>query len=166
MKTEAQVLAETMHDVRRMTVFYFSQFKDKDPFLRFPVGDTGAFFNSAYWIMAHLAVTENFLLLHSIGGERVSIPWARSFGIGSTGDNPADGPSMEEVLTFQKLVHAKAMEYLGSLSDEYLAQPSANGFAFGSEDSVRGVIRHAIRHEGVHTGHLSWLCRLNGVKVI
>lgn len=166
MKTEAQVLSEAMHDVRRLTVFYFSQLRDKDPFLRFPVGDTGALFNSAYWIMAHLAVTENFLLLHTIGGDRVSIPWARSFGIGSSGDNPADGPTMEDVLATQKIVHAKAMEHIGSLTEEQLSQPSVNGFAFGSEDSVRGVIRHAIRHEGAHAGHLSWLCRLHGVKVI
>jgi hypothetical protein len=166
MKSEAKVLAETMHDVRRLTIFYFKQLENVDVFQRFPIGDSGAYFNSAYWIMAHLAVTENFLLLHSIGGERLPIPWARLFGIGSSGDNPENGPGLDEILKVQKEVHKTAIDFISSLSDGDLMLPSVNGFAFGSEDTRAAVIRHAIRHEGVHTGHLSWLCRLHGIKVI
>ncbi len=166
MSTEGIILAETMHDARRLAIFYFKQLEGVDIYKRFPIGETEQLFNSVHWVMAHLAVTENFLLLHSIGGEKIPIPWARSFGLGSTGDSPQDSPSIDEILNVQKAVHNKSLEYINGLSDEDLDQPTVNGITFGTEDSRRAIIRHAIRHEGLHTGHLSWLCRLHGLKII
>jgi uncharacterized damage-inducible protein DinB len=166
MKTEGIILAETMHDARRLAIFYYKQLENVDIYKRFPIGESGQFFNSVHWVMAHLAVTENFLLLHTIGGEKIPISWARSFGLGSTGDSPNDSPSIEEILDVQRAVHKKSLEYVKSLSNEDMDQPTINGITFGTDDTRRSIIRHAIRHEGLHTGHLSWLCRLHGLKII
>ena len=84
--------------------------------------------------------------------------------------NISDADSITEVIkkriSYFKEVHEKSISYVSQLTDENLAKPTTNGIDFGGEDSVMAIIKHAIRHEGVHTGHLSWLCKLFGVKTI
>lgn len=162
MKTQAETLAETMHDVRRLTIFYFKQMEGKDLKHRFKIGEE--YLNSAYWLMGHIAATQNFLLLHSMGQDRVPIPWARQFGMGSDGEIPSEGPEMEEILGTQKLVHNRSLDYIRSMDDESLAIPNSSGFSLASDNSRAALIRHAIRHEGFHAGQLGWLCKLHGVK--
>ena len=77
-----------------------------------------------------------------------------------------DCPPFEEVLSYFKEVHEKAITHISQLTDNDLAKPTTNGIDFGGEDSIRAIIKHSIRHEGVHTGHLSWLCKLFGLKTL
>ncbi len=160
--TASETLAQTMEQTRNLTLFYFNKLKDQDIHKQFVL--EGLALNNAFWIMAHLAVTENFLLLHSIGAEREKISWARNFGLGSEIMEPENCPMFEEVKTVMNSVHAKAMNYVRSLTDEDLLKPTINGVNFGGEDSVKSTIMHAIRHEGGHTGQLGWLCKLYGIK--
>jgi hypothetical protein len=40
------------------------------------------------------------------------------------------------------------------------------GFGFGGIKTNRMMVIHAIRHEAMHTGHLSWLCKINKVESV
>ena len=122
--------------------------------------------SSISWLVAHITISENWLLLVCTGGERVKIPWARQYGLGSIPPKKEDAPSFEEILKYFKEVHHTAINYVSQLTDEDLSKPTTNGITFGGEDSVRAIIKHAIRHECAHAGHLSWLCKLFDVKTI
>lgn len=163
-KTETQTLVETLEITRKLTQFYYNKLKDQDVHKTYSC--EGVALNSILWIMAHITVSENWLLLVCTGGERVKIPWARQFGLGSTIPEKEAYPPVEEILTAFNKVHEAAMQHVASLSDEQLAQPTTNGVTFGGEDSVRAIIKHAIRHEASHAGQLGWLCKINGVTTI
>ena len=160
---EAKVLSEMLDKTRAMTRWYISKMKDVDMHRTFEV--EGKTLNSAFWITAHLAVTENWLTLTATNGSPVDIPWRKQFSMGSEIPKPEDCPPIKEVLDKMKEVHAAAMEHISSLTDEQLAQPNAKGWDFGGTETVKGIIQHAIRHEGTHTGHLSWLCKLHGIHL-
>ncbi|MFN3917770.1 MAG: DinB family protein [Flavobacteriales bacterium] len=164
MRTESLILADVMDKTRQVSLFYFSQLQGKD--LHKIFDSEGIKLNNAFWIIAHLAVTENFLLLRSTGGEIIKFGWAKQFGIGSTVPEKADCPPLKEVLETSQLVHQRSIDHIRSLTDEDLNKPTSTGVNFGGEDTVRSIIIHAIRHEGIHSGHLSWLCKLHGVKTI
>ncbi|PIQ15055.1 MAG: hypothetical protein COW67_10470 [Flavobacteriales bacterium CG18_big_fil_WC_8_21_14_2_50_32_9] len=163
-KTQTQTLVEMLELSRELTKFYLSHLKGKDEHKIFEID--GKQFNSISWLIAHITVSENWLLLVCTGGEKVAIPWARQYGLGSEPPKKEDAPSFEEILKYFKEVHQKAINYVSKLTDEDLAKPTANGTNFGGEDSVGAIIKHAIRHECVHAGHLSWLCKLFDVKTI
>ncbi|HRH38872.1 MAG TPA: hypothetical protein PK760_11030, partial [Flavobacteriales bacterium] len=91
--------------------------------------------------------------------------WAKHFTVGSAGLPQEECPPFDEVWAIFNSVHEKVMAHLPTLTSEALDQPNITGLnSIGS--SVRDVITHAIRHEGSHVGHLGWLCKLHGVKVI
>lgn len=163
-KTETQTLIETLNSTRDLTRYYLSNLKGQDVHKVFEV--EGKKLNSILWLVAHMAVSENWLLLVCTRGEHVKIPWARQFGLGSEIPKPEDCPSFEEVLEYFKKVHDTAIAHISTFTDADLASPTTNGIDFGGEDSKRAIIRHCIRHEGVHAGHLSWLCKLFDVKTI
>lgn len=164
-KTEAQALADTMDFSRQLSLYYFHKLKDTDLHKTFEC--EGKKLNSAFWVMAHLAVTENYLLLYATGGEMIRFSWARLFGLGSTIPIKEDCPPLEEILEKLESVHQKALQYIRSLSDDDLDKPNPTPIKFkNAPDTLRMVIQHAIRHEGTHTGHLSWLCKLHGIKTI
>ena len=126
----------------------------------------GKHLNSAFWIMAHLSVTQNYLLLRSTGGDSMKIPYARQFGMGSVPPAIEECPALEDVRGIFNQVHEKAIEHIRNLDPSQLNQKNSTGFVFLGEDSIRSVVVHAIRHENMHSGHLSWLCKLNGLKTI
>lgn len=163
-KTETQTLVETLELSRDLTKFYLKKLKGQDVYKTFEI--EGKELNSILWLIAHITVSENWLLLVCTGGERVKIPWARQFGLGSEIPSKEDYPPAEEILDMFNKVHETAINYVSTLTDEDLAKPTTNGVTFGGEDSVRAIIKHAIRHECTHAGHLSWLCKLFGVKTI
>ncbi len=163
-KTETQTLVETLNLTRDLSNFYIKQLEGKDIYKVFEL--EGIKLNSIIWLIAHLAVSENWLLLVCTGGDRVKIPWARQFGMGSEIPKQEDCPPFEEVLDYFNKVHTECVNYISQLTDEDLAKPTTNGVKFGGEDSVRAIIKHAIRHEGAHAGQLGWLCKLHGVKNI
>jgi uncharacterized damage-inducible protein DinB len=163
-KTETQTLVETLNLTRDLTRYYLKNLKGQDIHKVFKCEDVEL--NSIIWLIAHITVSQNWLLLVCTGGEQVKIPWARQFGLGSKIPNKEDCPPFDEVLSYFKEVHEKAITFVSQLTEKDLAKPTTNGIDFGGEDSVRAIIKHSIRHEGVHTGHLSWLCKLFGVKTI
>jgi len=164
MITEAAVLANVMDKTRQLTGMYLNLLKDTDMHKVFEID--GKKLNSAFWLMAHLSVTENFLLLRSIGGENVKIPWARQFGLGSVPPAEADCPPLDEIKAVFNDIHQKSIKHVATLESSSLDADNLIGFEFLGEKTVRSNIIHAIRHEGTHAGHLSWLCKLNGIKTI
>ena len=163
-KSETQTLVETLELSRGLTNYYLKNLKDQDIYKIFEV--EGKQLNSILWLIAHITVSENWLLLVCTGGEKVSIPWARQFGLGSEIPKKEDCPPFDEVIDYYNQVHQKAIAYITQLSDEDLGKPTTNGVDLGGEDSIRAIIKHAIRHECSHAGHLGWLCKLFGVKTI
>jgi hypothetical protein len=162
MTTEATVLAHVMNKTRDLTQLYLGILSDVDLHKSFEVD--GKKFNNVFWIMAHLPVIENYLLLRSIGGEPLKIPWARQFGLGSVLSEKEDSPPVSEVKEVMEEVHSRAIKHIEGLSDSFLNEPGTTSFEFFGEKSVRSIIVHAIRHEGTHAGHLGWLCKLHGIK--
>lgn len=162
--TEAQILATTFDRTRGYSRWYTSKLKDFDPTRIFQTTE-GTPLNSLYWLNAHLAWAEDFLILGGTHGKRLGIDWLERFGI-DTNPAQAAGPSFKEVLDTQKMVHEAAMAHFKSISDEMLNSTNAYNFTFGGNNDVRGVLIHAIAHEGVHAGHMSWLCKMYGVETV
>ena len=69
--TESKILARVMDQSRQMSLYYINKLKGSDLHKSFVFEDKSL--NSAFWILAHLSVTENWLLLRSTGGEHVKI---------------------------------------------------------------------------------------------
>lgn len=161
--TEAQALAHTMDRARQYTLQYFDVLKDQDPHRVFVC--EGKPLNTVYWIMAHLATTENGLLLRCTGGPFIKFSWARHYTIGGAGMAAEERPPFEEVLAMFHSVHAEVMAHLPTLAPEALDGPNISGLpAIGT--TLRDVITHAIRHESSHAGHLGWLCKLHGLRTM
>ena len=162
-KTESQTLADVYADVRKMTKFYFSKIKDTDIGKRFEIN--GEKFNSAHWLMAHLVWTEDGLLIKSLTGESSGIPWVNSVKLGSNPDN-AELPPIDEIMAALDATHIKALENIRALSNENLEEKTHTGLVFGGADTKRNIIHHAIRHEPMHIGHLGWIAKMSGIKII
>jgi uncharacterized damage-inducible protein DinB len=125
----------------------------------------GKTFNSPYWIAAHLTWTEHSLLIEGMGAELMPIPWLEKFSIGKIPENTEVLPKYEEVLKIMEEVHENAMKVINSLTDKQLDEPNTFGVTFGGVNSKRAVIKHAIRHEPMHIGQISWYLKLNDVKM-
>lgn len=162
--TEAHVLAATLDRTRDLTRFYMGKLKGLDMHRRFTVN--GVELNSAYWIVAHLTSSENWLVLRGTGGPFQKYSWAKLFNLGSQAPDPSACPPLEEILAAFKEVHANSIAHVAGLSEEQLSAPHQALMKIGGQDQVRDVILHAIRHEGLHCGHLSWLCKLHGVPTV
>ena len=161
---ESNALAAVFQSTRELTRFYISKLKDTDPFHEFSVNDIKL--NSAYWIVNHLIWAENYLLLESLEGPKMDLPWLNDFGFGSQIIVNKDMQPLKEVLNVMKQVHQLSINHIKTISADELEKPNAIGFGFGGENSKRMMIHHAIRHESLHTGHLSWICKLNGIKTV
>lgn len=164
MTNECEVLAHVVDKTRQLSLLYLGKLKDCDPYRTYQA--EGVTLNSILWLKAHLAVTENWLLLRSTGGPSVKIPWARQFGLGSAIPAKEEYPPLDEVNAIFNEVHAASVAHVSSLPEEMLGQINTTGFEFAGENTIRSVIVHGIRHEGTHAGHLGWLCKLNGIKTI
>lgn len=164
-KSEAIMLAEMYEKTRLLTRYYLSKLKEVDPFVAQGSGD--AQFNSIYWLMAHLAWAENYLVVEMTGGKSVAPHWMNHYSLGADGSLHEGHGSFKELLDEVKAVHEKSMQYLSSLSDEDLAKENVGKFQFGDGDATcRFSIQHAIRHEALHTGHLSLIAKLNKQKTV
>jgi hypothetical protein len=163
MKAEAEILAETFESVRNLSKFYLSQLGDINVYEQLTVN--GKTFNSPYWIAAHLTWTEHSLLIEGMGAELMPIDWLEKFSIGTTPENGEDLPKFEEVLIKMDEVHEYAMKIIKALTDEQLDEPNNLGLSFGGVNNKRAIIKHAIRHEPMHIGQISWYLKLNDVKM-
>ena len=163
MLSSAALLAHTMDKTREYTMMYLDKLNGQDLHRRFEC--QGIELNTAYWLVAHIAVTQNGLLLMATGGPFEKFSWAKHFERGGAGLPPAECPPFEQVLETFHRIHKTAIAHVASLSDEALEGPNVTGLAIIGR-TVRDVIIHAIRHEGLHTGHLSWLCKLYGIPTM
>ncbi|MEZ4823207.1 MAG: DinB family protein [Ignavibacteria bacterium] len=72
---------------------------------------------------------------------------------------------MEEVLKTMDEVHEKALTVIKNQTDEQLDEDNLFGESFGGSKSKRTLIIHAIRHEPMHIGQLSWILKSNGLTL-
>ena len=163
MPTETQVLAHTMDRTRQHTRYYLDKLLDQDLHHRFVC--EGRELNTAFWLLAHITATQNGLLLMATGGPFEKFSWAKYFGKGGPGLPPEQCPPLAEVLDTFDRIHGKAIAHVRSLPDAALEAPNTTGIAMIGT-TLRDVIIHAIRHEALHTGHLSWLCKLYGITTV
>lgn len=162
-KTEAQILGEAYESVRNLTKFYLSKLDGVDLHQQLEIN--GKKFNSPYWIVAHLVWTEHSLIIRGLGNQSLDIPWLEDFSIGSDSEKIKNKPAYEEVLKKLDEVHLVAMNIINSLSDEQLDGENHIDVTFGGVNSKRSVLRHAIRHEPMHIGQISWILKVNGIKM-
>lgn len=162
-RSEAETLAHMMDRARQYARMYLSLLKDQDPHREFVC--EGKPLNTQFWLVAHLATTENGLLLYATGGPFEKFSWAKHFTVGSKGLPKEQCPPYEEVWATFKAVHEKAMAHLPTLTLDQLDSSNTTKLPLIG-DTMRDVITHAIRHESLHTGHLSWLCKLHGIRTM
>ena len=163
-KTETQTLAEMLEMSRGLTKYYLKKLEGQDIYKTFEIEEKQL--NSILWLIAHLTVSENWLLLVCTGGDKVNIPWARQFGLGSEIPAKEDYPPVEDIMAKFDEVHDASITYINSLADEDLTRPTTNGVTLGGEDTLSSIIKHGVRHEAGHAGQLGWLCKLFDVKTI
>jgi len=160
---QSELLAEALNSVRNLTKFYFSKINPEDLEIQMEVD--GIKFNSPKWLAAHLAWTENFLLLQGIGGKTSEVKWLEEYGFGSNPDDLKSEISFEEIMKTLDEIHNDAINHLISLSDEQLEEKNLIGANFGGKDTNKAVVIHAIRHEPMHTGQISWFLKYRGVTL-
>lgn len=161
-KTEGEILADVYEKVRGLSKMFISGLKDVDIEKRLEINNVK--FNSAQWILAHLVWTEHFLIIVGVGGENMNIDWIDEYGFGSNPDEVKTKPSKEEILKKMDEVHTKAVQIIRSLSDEQLEEDNNINANFGGSKNKRNVITHAIRHEPMHIGQISWILKSNGIS--
>ena len=161
---EALVLSDTFQKTRDLTRWYLSLLKEVDPYKHWEVNGTRL--NSAIWLASHITWAENFLILKGTGGQAVELDWLDNYNIKSSGDLHHNDHNMKIVMAAMKEVHERAMAHLISLSDEKMEEENVLGFGFGGIKTNRMLVIHSVRHEAMHTGHLSWLCKINKVESV
>jgi hypothetical protein len=164
MNNQAILLAETLQKVRDLTRWYFSLLKHADPYRVWEIN--GVKLNSIAWLAAHITWAENFLILEGTGGKPFEIDWLNHYRLGCNGSLHEEKPDMKVILDLLKNVHTRAHTHILTLSNEILETPNPLNVAFGTDNTYRMLIQHAIRHEAMHTGHLSWLCKINGLSSV
>ncbi len=161
---EAMVLSDTFQKTRDLTRWYLSLLKNSDPLKQWEVN--GQRLNSIIWLASHITWAENFLILKGTGGRLVELDWIEHYNISSKGDLHHAEHNMKTVMEAMKEVHEKAMAQLLTITDEDMDTENALGFGFGGIKTKRIIVQHAIRHEAMHTGHLSWRCKINKVETV
>lgn len=162
--TRVQTLFKTYEMARNLSKFYISKLDGIDLKKQYELD--GVKLNTAYWILAHLVWTEHFLIIEGIGGESMGIEWLEDFGFGSSPESVKDGPSIEEIHSRMEEVHNRAIKILNGMNDDQIEEENNIEASFGGSKSKASVLMHAIRHEPMHIGQLSWLLKLNGIKMV
>lgn len=161
---DANLLADAFEATHAMTRYYTSFLKAADPFKVWEVN--GQKLNSLAWLIGHLCWAEDTLILKATGGERFECSWLKHYVIGSDGTIHDPNISFKELLDTRKALHEKAMSHIRTLTNEDLEKENIFGWEFVGSKTVRGIIQHATRHEAMHTGHISWLAKINGIKAV
>ncbi len=159
-RKESEILNEVLERVRSLSKLYIGGAKDIDIDKKIKSGNHT--FNSARWILSHLIWTEHFLLIKGVGGEDMGIKWLDEYSYGSNPDEAKTKLSYEELVKLNDEIHDKASDIIKNLSDEQLDEDNFIGANFGGKKSKRAVILHAIRHEPMHIGQLSWILKAEG----
>lgn len=161
---KSKLLSILLDDARNITRFFLSNLKGHDVYKSFELN--GQKLNNVIWLVGHMAWSQDAFILKNLNTGIVSPDWLSQFGMGSKCPTEGNGPNYTEVYNTFKDIHIKSIEALPNASPELLAQPNMFGFGFGEDKSVEMLVRHCIRHESNHAGHLGWLCKLNGIKTL
>lgn len=156
-------LIETIESVHSLTVWYLSLLKETDLHKNFEVN--GVKINNVFWLTAHIANSENLLLLKALGAKGHDLDWLNAYSLGSKQDIEPE-VSYKELVQTAKQIHIDSISFLKNLSDEDLNKDNLIGFNIGGSKSFKSVIMHHIRHEGIHAGQLGTLCKINKIKTI
>lgn len=165
MPTELSAIREIIQRTRELAHFYLDKTKGKDVKKCFCVGDKKL--NSIYWLVAHMAWAQSNLILRATGGPNPELSWLKLFALGKTAaEGEKDGPAFEEVMAGFEKVHKLAMEHLEKMDPSLLDSTNKLDWEIMGSKTMRAVLIHHIRHEGMHIGHLSWNVTLHGEKTI
>jgi len=162
--TISQIIAEQLDNSRELTRYYLSKLKGADVYKGFICNDKKL--NPIIWEIGHLAVSQNWLVLYLGNGNPEKIEWGKLFALGSTPPKKEDYPPYEEIWNTFKSVHEKSIKHVASLNDEVLNSAPRKEIPFIRNNDLKNLFMHSIRHEGIHAGHLSWLCKLHGIQTI
>jgi hypothetical protein len=123
--------------------------------------------NHALWFAGHMAHTDNFMISIIDPSQSQKIDgFAERFGTGSVpSPNPSDYPAPEEVVSVMRDRREKLLGLLNKMSDEDLAKPTPKGTPEFIPDyaSLFGTV---VWHEGLHSGQLTVLRKVLGLKPI
>ena len=162
--TECNILADTFESVRSLSKGFLSRVDES------LIHDTliinGITLNSPYWITAHLAWAEGFLLLSAIGSDYDNHNWLDEYGFGMKPQDIKTKPPYEEVKSILDEIHGEAMKYVRNLNDDFLNEPNKMGMRFADKGDNRIIIHHAIRHEPMHIGQLTWFMKSKGLQTV
>ncbi len=167
--TRTQALIKTYEMARNLSKFYISKLDGLDIHKIYEIN--GVKLNSAFWIQAHLVWTEHFLIIEGIGGESLGIEWLNDFAYGTEPlqgckpDKVENPPSVDEVKNKMEEVHIRAIEILNGMTDELMQAENNIEANFGGFSNKECVLMHAIRHEPMHVGQISWILKVNGIKL-
>lgn len=161
-KSEASVLLSVYENVRGLTKFFISNLGDTDINQVFEIN--GIRLNSIHWLIAHLAWTENELILKAVGNDDINLPWLEEYGFGTVPAEIKTSPDFETLLKALDSTHEKAVKILSTLSEEELDRDNHLDISFAGSKCKRNLIMHAIRHEPMHIGQLTWAMKLSGKK--
>ncbi len=162
--TEAHFLADMMRHAHDMTQSNVRKLENVDLHRRFNAD--GKELNSAYWLFAHMTVSQNWLVLRGTNGPFQKFSWAKLFNLGTT------PPPIEECLPFDEVkakleeIQQLSVQHVETLDEAALSLPHNAIMQLPGGNTMRDVIKHHIRHESMHNGQLSWLCKLHGIKTI
>ena len=162
-KTEAQAFLEVYESVRNLSKMYISNINKETLHNCYELN--GVKMNSAYWLVTHLVWTERFLIIQGIGGKDMEDHWLDEYGFGSKPEEIKTEPEYEEVLKLLDDIHAKAVEIITPLTDEQLNEQNNINANFGGKTDKRAVLKHAIRHEPMHIGQISWILKADNVEM-
>lgn len=140
--------------------WYFKLLKDVDVYHQFEVNEQKL--NSVYWLAAHLACSENELVLKGIFAPSHSANWLSKFDYGQVYTN--DGPPWNEVKQVAREIHQMSLAAIDNLTDADLEKENGSGVGFGEKPTIRLTLIHHARHVATHCGQLGWIAKLNGIK--
>jgi len=160
--SECLALADAFESVRTLSNSFISMVDEKDVHENLSVN--GKELNSPYWITAHLAWAEAFLLITALGGEYNEHEWLNEYGFGTDPKEVTSKPHYTEVLKTLNEIHTAAMKHLRSLNNDFLNEPNKMGMRFSGKADNRIVVHHAIRHEPMHIGQLTWFMKSKGMQ--
>lgn len=159
---QMKTIAEAWNSARDLTKWYLVQIPEDRVTER--IEANGQTFNSAYWMANHVAFTQYWLVVRPFSGKDPE--WeeiGKTYRFGNPGDVDTSMP-YRDVYRRMKGMHQRTLTLIESLPDSILDEPTKLNFL--DFKTNRDIFYHAIRHEGVHAGQLSWLSKLMGVKTI
>lgn len=158
------ILAEIVDNTRDLAHFYIAKFDENNWFNEPEIN--GKKLNSFAWNLCHIAWAQNFLILQACSDKAITVDWFNSFAINTIPPARDKYPAIEDIKKVLNQVHVISMDVLNSISTQELQKQNNTQLLFKKGNSKLHIINHHIRHEAMHIGHLSTLCKIFDVKTI